>query len=739
VDTLAAFAEAARDLRRHAGDPTKKWLVSSSGISRQALDDLLNGSRKPRWHTLVRYVEACRLRAGSAADPALFSLERWRDLHAAVDASAGGRTFTIGRPPELARAFQVRDTELAATGCHMLSGTGGVGKTQLARHAWDNFPAVVRIWVDGTSRHSIVSGYADAYAELVGAAVYDETEAAKQLIDWLTKTDRRWQVVIDDLKVPGDLDGLWPPGGHLAGRTILTTRRADDALNGPGRHLVTVNVFTPAESMIYLQERLAPAGLTDGAAELAEALDHLPLALAQATTFQLDRSLTCAGYRQRMAEEPLRALVPENGSRPDGQPASVVTTWAMSIDLADSLNPPGVARPVVEFLSVLDPMGVPKALMSTDPVCRHLGINAREAADGLHCLRRLSLVTHQDEPFREIAMLRVVHRVTREHLSAGQLAPISRAAADGLLELWPDEQSAQVAPSYLRTNAHALFDRCGEVLLSNTGHPLLRRFVADLGNSGDIAGAIDRCATLRALAETGLGPAHRNTLELRHDFVYWLGSSGERAAAHAQSADLVADCSRILGPLDELTLSARLYQARWVGMSGHAEAAVDELIDLIGDYRQALPADHPDLITARADRAHFTGAAGHPADAVAAYQDVVATWQRLNGAEHPYTLQNRNGEAFWTWKAGHVGAAKKKFDALVEDCLRLLGPFHRYTLGARGNLAQCRGDEGDTAAAVSGLESTLADVTQALGPAHPLADRTRVYLAEWRARQGDNV
>src|SRR5690349_19950314 len=104
VDALAVFAEAARDLRRRTGEPTKTWLASSSGLSRQALDDLINGKRKPRWPTVVRYVQACKARAGSTADSALFTLERCLYLHAAADGQVGGHDFTVGRPPPVAQA-----------------------------------------------------------------------------------------------------------------------------------------------------------------------------------------------------------------------------------------------------------------------------------------------------------------------------------------------------------------------------------------------------------------------------------------------------------------------------------------------------------------------------------------------------------------------------------------------------------------------------------------------------------
>ena len=173
--------------------------------------------------------------------------------------------------------------------CQVLSGLGGVGKTQLAaalaRRLWAAGELDLMVWVPAAGRNAIVAGYAQADAALTGMQDPDAERAASRLLAGLAGNERRWMIVLDDVTDPGDLRGLWPPN-VAGGRTIVTTRRRDAALTGSGRVMVDVDLFTPAEAEAYLGAKLAARPhLATGAAELAESLDYLPLALAQAAAY----------------------------------------------------------------------------------------------------------------------------------------------------------------------------------------------------------------------------------------------------------------------------------------------------------------------------------------------------------------------------------------------------------------------------------------------------------------------
>jgi hypothetical protein len=172
-----------------------------------------------------------------------------------------------------------------------------------------------------------------------------------------------------------------------------------------------VGLFSVEQAREYLTQKLTAGGaaaLLDEVDELAADLQHLPLALAQAAAFLLDRRETCANYRRRFADEKraLSQLFPPDASADDYQ-ATVATTWSISVDAADALNPIGLSRPLLEMASVVIPNGFPAAVLHTDQAAAYAArrlppgstapteIDCRDAVSNL---ARLSLITITPAP-----------------------------------------------------------------------------------------------------------------------------------------------------------------------------------------------------------------------------------------------------------------------------------------------------------------------------------------------------
>ena len=118
------------------------------------------------------------------------------------------------------------------------------GKTQLAAglagSLWQSRTVDLLAWVTATSRASILSGYAQAAAELGLDHGRDAEVVAARFLAWLDGTARPWLVVLDDLRDAADLDGLWPAGP--AGRVLIT---AADAAAVPGERQVRWSARCP--------------------------------------------------------------------------------------------------------------------------------------------------------------------------------------------------------------------------------------------------------------------------------------------------------------------------------------------------------------------------------------------------------------------------------------------------------------------------------------------------------------
>ena len=97
-------------------------------------------------------------------------------------------------------------------------------------------------WVAAASRASVLSGYAEAASRLGLDQPGGGEAAAARFAAWLRSTPRPWLVVLDDLRDPADLEGLWPAGA--AGRLIVTADDPEAA--GGGAQVLPVGCFTPA-------------------------------------------------------------------------------------------------------------------------------------------------------------------------------------------------------------------------------------------------------------------------------------------------------------------------------------------------------------------------------------------------------------------------------------------------------------------------------------------------------------
>ena len=239
----------------------------------------------------------------------------WPVRSGTVPAIADGYIDRLETAPDLAAAL--RPGTMVALVSHRAADPGRTasstardwlrssGKTQLAvalaESLWHSRELDLLVWIDASSRASVLSGYAAATALVTGRDQATSCEStAAQFLSWLAETSHSWLVVLDDLTDEADLDGLCPAGP--AGRVLVTC--ADAAAVPRGMRVMPIGPFNSREALSYLTERLsANRGQRLGAIDLVNAMGVEPAALAQA-------SAVIASSRDVMPELPglFRAL-----------------------------------------------------------------------------------------------------------------------------------------------------------------------------------------------------------------------------------------------------------------------------------------------------------------------------------------------------------------------------------------------------------------------------------------------
>lgn len=691
-------------------------------------------------------------------------------FQAASAAAAWSGVRLVGSIPQRAPGFQHRAAQaplavdrtagrtLGPQPAWIVSGMGGVGKTQLAAAVVRNLLVTqavdLLVWVPASTRAGIITGYAAA-ATAVGVGTEDPEQASVRFVGWLAETGRRWAIVLDDVSVPAHLRGLWPPE-HQTGTTIATTRRRDATLLA-GRQLINLDVFTEVEAHAYLTERL-PEQLADDIDGIATDLGFLPLALSHAAAHLIDLELPCSRYRQQFADRKRRLskLFPAPAALFDDSPGTTVaTTWSMSIEQADRHPPTGLAGPLLELTSLLDPSGIPAAVFNTAAARNYLTRPADALVGGdepaasfdeelddadIHAvlanLRRFNLITTAQSVVRVHAL---VQRAVRESLQHDRPGQVVRATADALLQTWPDIERDSTFGALLRANAAALVE-CPEAehLWNADGiHPTMFRLIVSLGEAGLVRAAADAANQVQLHTKERLGPDHVATLAGRSQLARWRGAAGDVRGALAASEQLLADQLRILGADHPDTLTTRREVAYWRGEAGDPVGAAEATAGLLVDGLRVLGPDHPDTLTIRFCVAYWQGEAGDPAGAAAALEEVLADRLRVLGPSHPDTLATRGTLAYWRGECGDPAGAATATQQLLADRLRVLGPDHSRTLATRHNLALWQGEAGDPGGAVKAFEGLLGDEMRILGPDHPDTLTTRGILALCQGEAGD--
>ena len=177
--------------------------------------------------------------------------------------------------------------------------------------------------------------------------------------------------------------------------------------------MLTVDMFTPAESVAFLRRRTGQND-EDAAKALAEALGNLPLALEQAGAYIQETGISLSAYLKLFQERRKELL---SRGKPDAYPDTVATTWDLSSQKAREEVP--ASADLLNLCAFLAPDDIPKSLLTDG--AEHLPEILASAVkdemalnDAIAALKRYSLMTVADD---FLSVHRLVQAVARDRLS----------------------------------------------------------------------------------------------------------------------------------------------------------------------------------------------------------------------------------------------------------------------------------------------------------------------------------
>jgi tetratricopeptide (TPR) repeat protein len=607
------------------------------------------------------------------------------------------------------------------------------GKTQLAaafaESLWQSGGVDLLVWIEATSRASVLSGYAAATAAVTGRDRASSCESvAAQFLSWLGETSRSWLVVLDDLSDPANLDGLWPAGP--AGRVLVIS--AEAAAVPTGMRIVPLGPFSLREAISYLSGRLAAdPDKRHGVIELAQDLDLEPVALAQASAVIANTPLSCREYRAHFVRR--REQLAESSS---ARPSAAAVTWTFSLGRADQLAGRS-AQLLLALAAPLDGHGIPETILMAPAAGDFLAgggdvpANSESARAALAALEQAGLLTV--EPVTAPPTVRispVLQAALRAAIPEGVRDQARRSVADALLQGWPEREQPGWPASGLRSCVATLRRITGDRLWDGGCHPVLVRAGDSLDRARLTEPAVDYWRDLARTSGRLLGGEHPDTVLAGQRLADAYLAAGRAADAIPWFQWFLDRLTRKLGPDHRDVIEARRRLGHALVAALQVPAAITVLERAAAQFDQVCGPGHADTLGARDELAAAYLAAGQYSDAITLYRRTLADRERAQGARDPQTMTTRHGLADAYLASGRAKEAVAAYRRVVADRERVLGPDHLDTLTARNNLGAAYQKTGKPAAAELACEQAWAGFERVLGPRHPDTLRSHAGLAQ---------
>jgi tetratricopeptide (TPR) repeat protein len=677
------------------------------------------------------------------------------DLSREATADAAGKTSVFSNLPERNPFFtgrervleQLQET-LATQKRAAVSGLGGGGKTQTAvEYAYKHLEQYVyTFWANAASRETIISSYI-AIAKLLKlplATVQDQTIIVDAIQHWLNSHEK-WLLILDnadDLAMAREFITT-ASRGHL----ILTTRVRATGLLAPRIDIREMGIDEGSLLLLRRAQYIAHDALLneavqadqDKAKNIATQLDGLPLALDQAGAYIEETGCGLSSYldlyRKRASE-----LLRERGTLNSGHPDPVASTWALSFENIEQVNP--VAAELLKFCAFLDPEAIPEEVFregapDLGPVLGSVGLDELALNRAVAEILKYSLL-RRDPNSQTLGMHRLVQTVLKQGMNQDMQRRWAERAVRAVNRAFPRvEFSTWPCCERLLPQAHACADLIKEwdFELSEAGRLLNRAGIYSFER-----GQYDNAELLYQQAleirQKALGPEHSDLAYSLNCLAGLFRKTGRYAKAEQLYLRSLTIQQQALGTghpdvahtLNEL---ARLYHRK-----GDYAKAEEVCLRALKISEQASDPVHSWLAESLNNLAGIYDDLGRRAAAEALCQRALTVWEQILGPADPHMAASLNNLALVHYNQGRYTQAELLYKRALTIWEQTLGPEHPDVAHTVCSLALLYYNQGRNIEADPLYQRALAIREKALGPEHPNVAKSLNNLAGLYDAQG---
>src|SRR5437660_4353783 len=364
-----------------------------------------------------------------------------------------------------------QEHQIALTQPQIMSGLGGIGKTQTALEYLyrfrDDYQTV--LWVGAETPEILMADYRNL-AHLFQLPEKDSSDQIllREAIKRWFHSHANWLLVFDNVEDMEQLHIMLPDArqGHI----LITTR---SQITGSLGFHIDLQKMELAEGALFLLRRAkllqpgvdledVPPLLLAQANTLVELLDGLPLALDQAGAYIEETACSLSDYLERYATR-RAVLLSARGTLSNHHPDSVTATLVLAIQQIEQKSPAADllhlcaflhadAIPEEFFVQIREVLSIRLQSISDDPLLLDEAI--RE-------LRRFSLL-HRDAETKTLSIHRLLQASIQDEMGREEQKEWIERITRAMLQVFPNYENAELShsggiqPSYQRYLPHAL-------------------------------------------------------------------------------------------------------------------------------------------------------------------------------------------------------------------------------------------------------------------------------------------
>ncbi|KAM0703892.1 hypothetical protein Q7P35_008898 [Cladosporium inversicolor] len=693
----------------------------------------------------------------------------------------------VGRPQlaELEEKLSIWNKSVA------LVGLGGVGKSQLAIEfcygVRDRSPEVWTFWVHAGSAARFDADIRKLACDAGIPSCDDPKSDAFALVySWLRdERNGKWILVLDNVDDPdylfkrpdmSDESGsdkrtlrnriaYLPPCAH--GSTLITSRsRAATARLTDECDVITVSPMGEATALALLEKKLGNTSAMEDMQKLAAALDHMPLALAQAgayikqrgSRYPVGRYLAKLEKSEKSQISLLTSAAKELRRDEEAQD-SIILTWQISFDYIRATRPS--AADLLSLMSMYNYQGMPEYLLRARGSDERLSTRLASNSDSVERDSDASSSASDDQDFEEeefgddiltLENFRFISTMfsdkSFEMHRLVQLAARVWLRSHEMYSKWA-QRSVERLDEALPTGEHENWGTCEELYphvtstlqLGEKEDFLLRASVEYKAAWFDWRrGLWSRAEALVAKSyntrKLMLGLEDEETLSALSLHASVLCDQGKYEAAEEMNRQVLKGREKVLGEEHPSTLTSLGNLAGVLSEQGKYEAAEEATRRALEGREKVLRKDDPDTLTSLNNLAVVLSRQGKYETAEETARRALEGREKVLGKEHPDTLTSLSNLAGVLSEQGKYEMAEKATRQALEGRERVLGKKHPDTLTSLDNLAGVLSRQGKYEAAEESNRRALEGREEVLGKEHPSTLTSHSNLTKVLSRQG---